>query len=115
MRLPNGHRARVDREKIADYLLSATNLRGRSKAQFFSGFRFEPENWQEFAEALKVQGTTKDVVRIIETPFGPRYHVDGIIETPDERNPLIRTVWQFDLGSDYPRLITAHPLITRRR
>ena len=45
-----------------------------------------------------------------ETAFGPRYHVDGIIETPDGRNPKIKTVWQVDIGSNSPRLITAHPL-----
>ena len=50
--------------------------------------------------------------RVVETPYGPRYHVEGAIETPDGRNPRVRTVWQIDLGSNYPRFITAHP---RRR
>ena len=49
---------------------------------------------------------------MVETPYGPRYHVDGAIERPDGRNPWVRTVWQIDLGRNYPRLITRRP---RRR
>ena len=32
-----------------------------------------------------------------------------IEETSDGRNPCVRTVWQIDRGSDYPRFITAYP------
>ena len=112
MRLPNAHLARIDRQKITDDLLSSVNPRGRAKADFFQNFGFRVDRWQEFADALKRQAASHGVARIVETPFGPRYQVDGAIETPDGRNPWVRTVWQIDLGSDYPRLITAHP---RRR
>ena len=78
----------------------------------FRNFGFRVDRWQEFADALKRQAASHGVARVVETPFAPRYHVDGAIETPDGRNPWVRTVWQIDLGSDYPRLITAHP---RRR
>lgn len=110
MRLPYGENARVEPEKIADYLLSTTSPRGRNKAVFFLSFGFSTEHWQGFAEALRLQGTTHDVVRVSETGHGPRYHVDGALETPDGRNPQVRTVWQMDVGSDIPRLITAYPL-----
>lgn len=110
MRLPNGQNAWVEREKITEYLLSTTNPRGRSKAAFFLSFGFSAENWQGLAEALRLQGTTHEVVRVSEPSHGPRYHVDGTLETPDGRNPLVRTVWQMDVGSNSPRLITAYPL-----
>ena len=110
MRLPDGQNAQVDREKITDYLLSTTNARGRNKAVFFLSFGFTIEHWQGFAEALRLQGTTHEVVKVAETAFGQRYHVDGALETPAGRSPRVRTVWQVDVGSDSPRLITAYPV-----
>ena len=99
----------VDREKITEYLLSDANPIGQSKAGFFVRFGFNADNWQDLADALIRQGSSHTVVSVSETVYGPRYRVDGIIETPDGRNPQIRTVWQFDAGNDYPRLITARP------
>ena len=110
MNLLNAENAEVDREKITDYLLSITNPRGRSKAAFFLSFGFTMEHWQGFAEALRLQGTIHEVVKVAQTVYGSRYHVDGTLETPDGRNPQVRTVWQTDVGSDYPRLITAYPV-----
>jgi len=112
LRLPNADRARIDRRKITHYLLSSDNPRGRSKAEFFQRFGFRIDRWEALAEALKRQATSHEVSRIVETPYGPRFHVDGAMETPGGRNPWVRTVWQIDLGNDFPRFITAHP---RRR
>ena len=92
-----------------DYLLSSANPRGRTKADFFLNFGFSIDHWEDFAEALRLQAASHEVARVVETAYGPRYHVDGPIETSDGRNPRVRTVWQIDLGSDYPRFITAHP------
>ena len=43
MKLPFAARARVDRRKVVDYLLSSFHPDGRSKARFFSGVRFSSE------------------------------------------------------------------------
>ena len=110
MRLPNAQNSRIKREKVTVYLLSTTSPRGRSKAVFFLSFGFSLEHWQGFAEALRVHGAGHEVVKVVETIHGPRYHVDGMLETPDGRDPQVRTVWQLDVGSDSPRLITAYPL-----
>ena len=112
MKLHNAHRARIDRRKITDYLLSSANPRGRAKADFFQRFGFRIDRWEEFADALNRQAASHEVTRVVETSYGPRYHVDGPIESPDGRNPRVRTVWQVDRGSDFPRFITAYP---RRR
>ena len=110
MRLPNAQNARIEREKVTDYLLSTTSPRGRSKAVFFLSFGFSMEQWQGFAEALRVHGAAHEAVKVVETVHGSRYHVDGMLEAPDGRDPQVRTVWQLDAGSDSPRLITAYPL-----
>ena len=109
MRLPNAHLLRIDQEKITDYLLSSVNPRGRAKADFFLSFGFSAARWEELAEALRRHAASHAVARVLETAYGPRYHVDGEMETPDGRNPLVRTVWQIDLGGVDPRFITAYP------
>jgi len=49
---------------------------------------------------------------VVESRYGKRYSVDGVIETPDKRQPRpnLRTVWILETGSNAPRLITAHPI-----
>ena len=83
-------------------------MRGRSKARFFRRFGFTLEHWQDFADALLVHGRTHEVAGVEEGSHGLLYRVEGIIETPDGRNPYIRTVWQIDYGDDHPRLISAY-------
>ena len=102
MKLPNVHQALIEPKKITEYLLATVNPPDPSKPEFFYRFGFAAENWLAFAEALRHQAEAHEVVRIVETVYGTRYHVDGIIETPDGRNPWIKTVWQYDVGTDYP-------------
>jgi hypothetical protein len=109
-RLPNAAAAIVAREKIVGYLLNATHRFGASKARFFARFGFSIDEWQTLAVALLRHGQNNGVVRVQQTGFGPRFEVDGPLEAPDGRRPRIRTVWQFDVGSAAPRLITARPL-----
>ena len=110
MKLPNANQARVAREKITDYLLAENPESGRGKPGFFVRFGFSAENWRELAEALIAVAPAYEVVEIVETSFGMKYVIDGQIETPDGRNPYVKTVWQIDWGSDSPRLVSAYPL-----
>jgi hypothetical protein len=110
VKLPRGENARVEREKITDYLLSPSHPDGAGKATFFAGYGFRVEKWEVFAEALQNHGQTHAVVKVVDSSFGSRYAIDGILETPDGRQPLVRTVWMLDKGSTEPRLITAYPV-----
>ena len=38
------------------------------------------------------------------------YAIDGALDTPDQRRPLVRSVWALEQGSEAPRLVTAYPL-----
>ena len=109
-RLPNARQAHIAREKVTAYLLSENHTTGQSKAQFFSRFGFRVEEWSDFADALRSHCIQNEVVETEETPYGVKYVVDGILETPDGRNPNVRTVWQVDNESAYPRIITARPI-----
>ena len=110
MKLPNAYQARIERAKVLDYLLSTSHPDGRSKAGFFSRFGFEAEQWQDFAAALRDHGANNEVVEIAVSDYGTRCSVDGMIETPDGRNPDVRTVWIIDTADSEPRLVTAYPL-----
>lgn len=110
MKLPNPDKLVVEREKIADYLLNPAHRYGASKARFFIEFGFRIEEWERLAEALREHGRTQEVARTRETGFGPRYVVEGELNTPSGRRPRVRTVWQMDEGAVAPRLISAYPL-----
>ena len=75
-------------------------------------FGFVQEEWQRLADALVVHGGNHEVARVIETQHGTKFIVEGVLQTPDRRNPSVRTVWMIYHDSYEPWLITALP---RRR
>ena len=110
MNLPNAENAYVPPAKILAYLLLIDNPRGRDKAEFFLKFGFVPDQWQQLAAALRVHGSRHKVVNVRDTLHGTTFAVDGILETPDGRNPDVRTVWIIQRNSTRPALVTAYPL-----
>jgi len=110
MRLPNSGSVRIEKQKIVEYLLSPTHRYGASKAKFFAQFGFGLENWEALAAALRDHARKNHQVLRKETPFGPRFEVDGVLDTPSGERPRVRTVWQMDEGDVSARLITAYPL-----
>ncbi len=111
MFLPNAHLAIVEREKVTQYLLNPRHRYGGSKARFFFQFGFKIEYWEVFADALREHGQRHELSGgVRQTRWGPRYEIDAELNTPDGRQPRIRSVWQFDEGEIAPRLITAYPL-----
>src|SRR6266545_5634323 len=110
MKLPHAVKARVEKKKIVEYLLSASHPDGSAKARFFIRFGFTSKEWKIFAQALRQHGNDRDVIASIESRHGTRYSVDGMLETPDGRNPRVRTVWVLAKRSKSPRLVTAYPI-----
>ncbi|HRF96703.1 MAG TPA: hypothetical protein PLZ51_15960, partial [Aggregatilineales bacterium] len=52
-----------------------------------------------------------DVTNIVsKLPFGINYVIEGMLMTPDGRNPQVRVIWTIDVNSDIPRLVSAYPL-----
>jgi len=108
--LPNHQNAVVPEEKITGYLLCATHRDGRHKAAFFTHFGFSPESWQELAAALLRHAADHELAGTEDSPFGKRYVVEGIMNTPVGRTPLLRSVWFIETGAETPRFVTAYPL-----
>jgi hypothetical protein len=109
VKLAYAAKARVERKKVVEYLLSFTHPDGSSKARFFSRFGFRVEEWEVLARALKKHGRQHNVSGSVKSAYGTRHSIDGPLETPNGRNPRVRTVWILTKRSRAPRLITAHP------
>ena len=109
VRLLNAEQARVAPEKTWGYLLDTEHVHGRDKARFFLRYGFTQGQWEVFADALRAHAVANGVVSIRETPHGLNYAVDGILATPDGRNPWVLTVWRLAPNSEIPRFITAYP------
>jgi len=109
MKIPNNTEAVVNTSKITDYLLSDTHETGRHKAAFFNSFGFEVNSLTIFEKALKTHALERDIEEISVSDYGKKYKLECVIETPDQRNPCIVTIWIIENGTDEPRLITAYP------
>lgn len=110
MNLPRADVVEIPEAKVAEYLLSTTHREGRHKAAFFLAHGFSATAWNELAAALRQHAANHPVAKVEESPFGKRYVVEGIMETPDGRTPNLRTVWFIDLDAEIPRFVTAYPL-----
>ena len=108
MKLPNSDSVQIDKVKITKYLLSSINEEG--KAGFFTRFGFSVAEWDLLATALRQHVTNHNVTQVIQNIHGTKYVIEGILMTPDGRNPSVRSVWLIEMGKQAARLITAYPL-----
>ncbi len=109
MKMPNKTEAVVDANKISDYLLSDTHEIGKHKAAFFKRFGFDANSPTIFEEALKTHAIEREILKYDVSPFGTKYKLECDIETPDQRNPCIVSVWIIENDTIEPRLVTAYP------
>jgi hypothetical protein len=109
VKLPNGHLAVVEQEKIVEHLLNPAHPDNGGKAAFFVEHGFRQGSWRVLAAAFRGLAVTAEVTAQTTSPHGVKYLVDGRLETPSGKTPVVRTVWIVDRGLDTPRLVTAYP------
>lgn len=109
-KLPNAESVHIDPRKVSDYLLNLRHPDGGPKAAFLIRFGFGPDNLQALIEALLAHGRLNTVTRLQKKEFGTSYIVEGPLNTPDGRNPNLRTVWIVENDGGAPRFVTAIPL-----
>jgi len=109
VKLPNAERATVDLGKITDYLLNPEHPDNGGKARFFGDIGFSRTDPAALSHALRALAVSGDVVSHHDSRHGRKFVVDGAIQAPRGRNPIVRTVWIIDAGQDVPRLVTAYP------
>jgi len=104
--------AHVPRLKITRYLLCFDNgPEAAAKAAFFVRFGFDPGQPEGLASALRRHAIENPIRETWADEWGVHFEVDGPLDTPDGRAPMIRTSWMLDPGSaGPPRLITAFPI-----
>jgi hypothetical protein len=110
MHLPNASAAIVDLQKIRDYLLNEAHPDNGGKARFFMAAGFGQAVPEALAAALREFAQNVSVASSVSSPHGIKYILEGPIQTPSGRMPMIRTVWIMDRGSAAPRLVTAYPI-----
>ena len=109
MRIPNSDRAVIESSKLTEYLLNIEHKRGGAKAKLPIQFGYSIDNWERLEADIRQFHLTQDVTVIKETDYGTRYEISTSLMTPVERPLVVKTVWQIDIGTDIPRLITLVP------
>src|SRR5258708_25456121 len=108
MKLPNSQKAIIAPSKLREYVLNIKHKRGGSKAHVLERCGYLPENWEDLdAEIRRHLGNDVDVYRMSD--YGDRFEIRMQLATPVGRLLNLRTVWQIDDGTDFPRLITLYP------
>lgn len=103
---PSFASARVDKEKIVDYLLGSSSVAAVAKARFFGGMGFTADRWEELADALRQQAA-RAAITTKTSEWGTKHVATGQIDAPNGRRYKIASVW-IDEGAGL-RLVTAHP------
>jgi hypothetical protein len=109
MKLPNAENAILADEKFVSYLLDLDHRRGGSKAKLLYSLGYHIQSWQVLAEDLRREHLSADVVEVRDTLWGKRYEIVAPLTGPGDDTVLFRSIWQIDLGTDRPRLITMYP------
>jgi hypothetical protein len=111
--LPNVERAVVDPRKFQDYSMRAEHRENRGKWQAWANMGYD------IGTPADRQAATRDVISQLNaqlpdvkatltqrTPHGTTFEVKSEIVGPNGRHGTLVTLWQFDNGSDAPRLVT---------
>jgi hypothetical protein len=109
MKIPNSDLAIIEPSKLTEYLLNIEHKRGGAKAKLLIQFGYSIDNWQQLEIDIRRFHLTEDVNLITETAYGNRYQISANLITPIDRPLLVKTVWQIDINTDLPRLITLVP------
>ena len=110
MKLPKYEKVVIPKAKITDYLLSLNHRDGCNKANFFMRFGFSLEQWEFLAQALKYHATYNEITGTEVSYFGIKYVIEGVLLSPDGRNPEIRSVWFVKNETGEFSFVTAYPL-----
>ena len=109
MKIPNATSAVIAPAKIVRYLLDIDHPHGGTKARLLVSLGYSAANWQQLESDLRSMHLTEDVVVTSQTSWGVRYEIVAPLTGPTGDTVLFRSVWQIDLGTDAPRLITMYP------
>ena len=109
MKLPNAENAIVAEDKLVEYLLDIGHRRGGGKAKLLHSLGYEAQHWRLLAEDILREHLPAEVVEQRDSIWGRRFEIVAPLTGPTGDTVLFRSIWQIDLGTDHPRLITMYP------
>lgn len=109
VKIPNPDTAIIEEEKLSNYLLNPTHRRGGSKAKQLLSMGYSCDEWQRLEADLRNQHLIAEVDRQSDSDDGKRYEIVAPLRGPNGGQIAFRSIWQIDIGTDRPRLITIHP------
>ena len=109
MKLPNAEHAIITPEKLRDYLLNLDHADGKSKAKLLHSMGYVAEQWKQLEQDFREQVLTEDASETEQNDYGTQYVIVSDLTGPNARSITFRSIWQIDVGKEYPRLITMYP------
>jgi len=103
MKLPGGHAAIVDLEKLTGYCLHPEHPRGKHKARVFATLGFTADNAEDPRAALLAAAATADARPVVSDQFGNRYVIEFEIRGP-RGSGVVRSTWIVRRRETSPRL-----------
>ena len=113
MRLPSGHCAVVEIEKLRDYSLSREHEAGKHKARVFAatlGLGAEDAEW--LRERILEMASTQPCQTGQQTTFGQLYAMDFDLAHAGQQ-ARVRCAWIVHAGEEIPRLVSCYVLPNR--
>jgi hypothetical protein len=110
MKLPNGHLAILDVNKLEQYCLSLTHPRGRHKARLFAAsLGISTAQIETLRKALVTAATDGDATLVRKNKFGDLYRVD--FEMAGPHGPKrVQSAWIVLENEQIPRFVTCYPV-----
>lgn len=109
-RLPGAERAMIDRRKFTHYSMDPTaDNAGKWKAWPQVGYDIDKrrdEAADDVRGQLRKQLPGAPIMDSEKSDYGPRYTTESPIDGPNGRRGTLVSIWQFDKGSDAPRMLT---------
>jgi hypothetical protein len=100
----------INPQKVKSYLLNINHPDGGAKAKLLIGFGFTIKYTSVLETAIINHVTNNDVCKVITTPFGEKYLVEGPIETPFGKSLQVRSVWVKELKEEIIKFVTLYPI-----
>jgi hypothetical protein len=109
MKIPNADRAIIDSDKLVRYLLDVDHPQGGPKARLLVSLGYATAKWRQLEHDVRRWHLTEDYLAANQSRWGIRYEIVAPLTGPSADTVLFRSIWQIDLGTDLPRLITMYP------
>lgn len=108
-KLPNYEKAFIDPIKIRDYILSTSHPIGRFKAALFQRMGYNKNNWKQLVSDIKQYHLHLEAELVEKTKYGQKYKITGLIQGPNGKRIMLKSIWIILKGENRPRFITIYP------